>query len=64
MVTKQKIFNRRFKNWVYHTVYTDDTRTKTKRVLDWAGRRYDVKLDSERNAYFIKGTTKYIIQVN
>lgn len=63
MYEKTKIFNRKYSNWTYHSVYTDETKTKTKRVIDWKGQRYDVKLDEERNPYFEKDTTKYIIQL-
>lgn len=43
-----KQFTRRMKDWVYHSIYTDNTKTTTKRVIDWRGYRYEVnKEDSE-----------------
>ena len=58
-----KVFDRRKNNWVYHSVYVDATKTKTKRVLDWNGKRYDVLLENG-NPYFIdeKGQ-KWVIKL-
>ena len=60
---KEKIFDRRQRDWTYHSVYVDDKRIKTKRVMTWHGKNYDVKIDDKRNAYFIDDDkTKWIIK--